>query len=175
MAIPVDEAALIKLMDSLGRINTGDKLISWVRKDLQPIFPHGAFICGVGRIHPTGVSPVKLYVSNFPLDYLQSIKQVDGLYFSSAVQNWLATGEVQLLDIGNVDEAELDPGWLEHFKASGLRNIAAHGVYDFTRRHASYFSFHQIPEPLDERHRFLLQILVPHMACILPCCGHCTK
>lgn len=163
MATPADEAAFIKLMDSLGRINTGDRLISWVRKDLQSIFPHGAFVCGVGRIHPTGVSPVKLYVSNFPLDYLQSLKQADGLYFSSAIQNWLATGEVQLLDIGKTDDAEFDAGWLERFKASGLQNLAAHGVYDFTRQHASYFSFHQIPEIPGERHRFILQMLVPHM------------
>ncbi len=163
MATPADEAALIKLMDSLGRINTGDKLISWVRKDLQSIFPHGAFICGVGRIHPAGVSPVKLYVSNFPLDYLQSLKQADGLYFSSAIQNWLATGEVQLLELGKTDDAELDPDWLERFKASNLQNLAAHGVYDFTRQHASYFSFHQIPGTPGARHRFLLQMLVPHM------------
>lgn len=163
MATPADEAALIKLMDSLGRINTGDRLISWVRKDLQSIFPHGAFICGVGRIHPTGISPVKLYVSNFPLDYLQSLKQANGLYFSSAIQNWLATGEVLLLDIGKTDDAELDPDWLERFKASSLQNIAAHGIYDLTRQHASYFSFHQIPGTLRARHRFLLQMLVPHM------------
>lgn len=163
MAIPAEEAVLIKLMDSLARINTGDKLISWVRKELQHIFPHGAFICGVGRIHPAGFAPVKLYVSNFPLEYLRSLKQADGLYFSSAIMNWLTTGEVQLLDIGTTVEAGLDRAWLERFKASGLQNIAAHGVYDFTRQHASYFSFHQIPEPPGERHRFLLQLLVPHM------------
>lgn len=163
MATPADEAVLIKLMQSLARINTGDKLIAWVRKDLQAIFPHGAFICGMGRIHPEGVAPVKLYVSNFPLDYLRSLKQEDGLYFSSAIKNWLATGEVQLLEVDSADVDGLDPLWLERFKASGLRNIAAHGVCDFTRQHASYFSFHQIPETPGERHRFMLQMLVPHM------------
>ena len=163
MTTPADEATLIKLMQSLSRINTGDKLISWVRQDLQSIFPHGAFICGMGRIHPMGVAPVKLYVSNFPLDYLRSLKQEDGLYFSSAIKNWLATGEVQLLDTVSSEVEGLDPNWLAGFKASGLRNIAAHGVCDFMRQHASYFSFHQIPETPGERHRFMLQMLVPHM------------
>lgn len=163
MSAPADEKTLIKLLDSLSRINTGEKLISWVRKDLQQVMPHRAFICGYGRIHPAGIATVKLFSWHFPVDYLRSIKQPDGLYFSEVINNWLATEEVQLFDIGATPEADFDRAWLERFKASDLQNIAAHGVYDFSRHHASYFSFHQIPEPPGERHRFLLNILVPHM------------
>ena len=163
MLAPADETVLVKLLDSLGRVATGEALISWVRKDLQQIFPHRAFICGVGRIHRAGVAPIKVFASNFPLDYLNALKQPDGLYASSAVKSWLASGEVQLLDAATMNCEEMDCTWLERFKASGLKNIAAHGVYDFSRQHASYFSFHQIPEPLGERHRFLLKFFVPHM------------
>lgn len=163
MSAPVDEKFLIKLLDSLSRINTEEKFISWVRKDLQQILPHRAFICGYGRIHPTGFAPVKLFSWHFPADYLRLIKRSDGLYFSEVINNWLATEEVQLFDIGAMPEADFDRAWLERFKVSGLQNIAAHGVYDLSRHHASYFSFHQIPEPVDERYRFLLNILVPHM------------
>ncbi|MDP2252954.1 MAG: hypothetical protein Q8J60_02120, partial [Thiobacillus sp.] len=79
MSAPVDEKFLIELLDSLSRINTGEKLISWVRKDLQHVLPHRTFICGYGRIHPAGIAPVKLFSWNFPADYLRLIKQPDGL------------------------------------------------------------------------------------------------
>lgn len=154
---------LIKLLESLDSIGTGEELIAWVRKDLQTLFPHGAFICGVGRIHRTGVTPVKFFASNFPEDYLLALRQPDGLYYSSIIKNWLASGEVQLFDSDGYFDASLDKVWLDRFKASGLKNIAAHGAYDLSRHHASFFSFHQIPGPLDESHRNRLRILVPHM------------
>lgn len=158
-----DETALIQLLESLGQIQTKEALVSWVSKDLQGVLPHRAFICGMGRIHRAGVAPIKLFAWNFPAEYLQSLKHAAGLYTSPIMKNWLASGEVQLLDPAETAGVSLDRDWLERFEASGLKNIAAHGVCDYTRQHASYFSFHQIPGVLGERHRFLLNILVPHM------------
>jgi transcriptional regulator EpsA len=163
MATPTDDSALIKLLESLDLITSGDQLTGWVSQDLQPVFLHGAFICGMGRIHSTGVSPVKLFASNFPVDYLRTLKQSGGLIMSPVIKNWLDSGEVQLLDIERPVGTKIDAGWLEHFKASGLQNIAAHGAYDLSRQYASYFSFHQIPRPLGDGHRRTLKILVPHM------------
>lgn len=163
MSASEGEKALVELLDSLSRINTGEKLIAWVQTDVQQVLPHGAFICGLGRIHRVGVSPVKLFAWHFPTDYLRSLKQADGLYFSQAIKNWLATEEVQLFDADRAPAADVDPAWLERFKTSGLQNLASHGVCDFSRQHASYFSFHQLVEPPGERHRFLLNILIPHM------------
>ncbi|MDZ7595820.1 MAG: LuxR C-terminal-related transcriptional regulator [Thiobacillus sp.] len=163
MTAPADETALIQLMESLGQIITGEAFISWIQNDLQRVFPHGAFICGVGRVHRAGVAPAKLFTSNFPLDYLQSLKQPDGLYLSAVMKNWLASGEVQLLDSEWPVDARMDIAWLERFKASGLQNIAAHGAYDLSRQYASYFSFHQIPRPLGDGHRYRLKLLVPHL------------
>ncbi|MHB1053073.1 MAG: helix-turn-helix transcriptional regulator [Thiobacillus sp.] len=144
-------------------IATGDELTAWASKYLQPVFPHGAFICGMGRIHSTGVVPLKLFASNFPVDYLRTLKQTGGLITSPVITKWLASGEVQLLDSEGPVDVKVDKAWLEHFKASGLQNIAAHGAYDLSRQYASYFSFHQIPRPLGEGHRRQLKILVPHM------------
>ena len=163
MALPTEESTIIHLIELLGPIDTGDGLISWVEQDLKQIQPHGAFICGMGKIQRTGVSPIKFFASNFPVDYLRALKQPDGLYFSAAINNWLKSGEIQLLGSEGIANADLDRAWLERFRASGLQNIAAHGVYEYSRQHASYFSFHQIPEPLGERHKRLLKLLVPHM------------
>lgn len=163
MASPAEETTLIRLLELLGQISTGDELISWVEQDLQQILAHGVFICGMGKVQRTGVSPIKFFSSKFPVDYLRALKQPDGLYFSAAINNWQKSGEVQLLDSKAIANAKLDRAWLERFRASGLQNIAAHGVYEYSRQHASYFSFHQLPEPLGEQHRRLLNILVPHM------------
>jgi transcriptional regulator EpsA len=163
MTPSTEETKIIRLLDLLGHVNTGDELISWVEQDLKQILPHEVFICGMGKVQRAGVSPIKFFASNFPVDYLRALKQPDGLYFSAAINSWLKSGEVQLLDSEAIAHAKLDCTWLERFRASGLQNIAAHGVYEYSRQHASYFSFHQMPEPLGERHKRLLNLLVPHM------------
>lgn len=163
MTMPAYETQLLKTLDSLTLINTGEELILWVSKDLQLTFPHGAFICGMGQVHSTSVAPFKYFTSNFPMDYLRSLTKPNGLYFSSAIKLWLETNDVQLLDVEYTDDVSLDPEWLQHFRRSGLRNIAAYGIYDSYRQYASYFSFHQIPGPLGEQQRRLLKIFVPSM------------
>jgi len=163
MTAIADHTSFIKLLESLDSIGTGEELIAWVSKELQTVFPHGAFICCVGRIHRTGVSPVKVFTSNFPPDYLRALKLPDGLYLSPIMKNWLASGEVQLFDSEGPIDVSLDKVWLDRFKDSSLKNIVAHGAYDLSRHHASYFSFHQIPGPLGESHRNRVRILVPHM------------
>jgi hypothetical protein len=78
MASPAEETTIVRLLELLGQINTGDELISWVEQDLQPTLAHGAFICGMGKVQRSGVSPIKFFASNFPVDYLRALKQPDG-------------------------------------------------------------------------------------------------
>ena len=158
-----DETGLFGLLETLGTLSTGDELTAWADTDLQAYFPHGAFICGVGRIYPSGVQPIRVFSSRFPLEYLRALEQPNGYLLSPVMKNWLDSGEVQLLDKNDLVDARLDRQWLEHFKASGLQNIAAHGAHDLSRQYTSYFSFHQIAAPLGEWHRRRLKILVPSM------------
>lgn len=163
-----NDSALIQLLESLDHIGTADQLRHWVDSDLQTVMPHGAFICGVGQIQNKGLAPVALIGSHFPQTYLSSLKRPDGLYFSPTIKNWLRSGEAQVMDIEWPMLMPLDAPWLAHFKASGLRNIAAHGVVDYAHRHVSYFSFHQIPRPWDATQtRQHLKILVPHLHTVL--------
>ncbi len=55
------------------------------------------------------------------------------------------------------------PGWLDNFLKFGLLNLAAHGLCDFDKHTASYFSFSCIPGSLNQRHAYLLKLLVPHL------------
>lgn len=167
MPTPADEITFVRLLESLDSIHTGAQLSQWVSTDLQVYFPHGAFICGLGRIHQDRLAPVKLIASNFPVEYLRLLKQPDGLFASSVIKNWLACGEVQLVEGRSLKDKNLDSAWLARFQVSGLQNVAAHGVKDFSNRYASYFSFHQIPPPLGEIHRYRLKMLVPHLHIVL--------
>lgn len=136
---------------------------------MQAFFAHGAFICGIGRLHKKGISPVKLISYNFPESYLTLLKQHDGLIFSSVINSWLRTGEVQLVDPNalNFSNSSVDSVWLSNFRNSGLVNLAAHGLLDYTRHYISYFSFHQIPGCLGPIHRRRLKLLVPYLNAIL--------
>lgn len=170
MPHPDEDSIIVRLLESADSITTEDQFIKWARTDLQAFFPHGAFICGVGRIHKKGISPVKLIISNFPADYLTLLKQPDGLIFSSIIKNWLHTGEVQLVDPNSpvfTINSVLDAAWLNNFISSGLVNLAAHGLLDYTRHYVSYFSFHQIPGLLGSVHRNRLKILVPFLNALL--------
>lgn len=161
-----EDTLFLRLLESTDLITSEDQLIQWFNVDLQRLFPHETFICGIGRLHKKGISPVKLIYSNFPEEYLKLLKQPDGLIFSSAIRNWLRTSEVQLIDPSAPDfcmQPGLDSGWLSQFKASGLKNLAAHGLLDYTRHYISYFSFHQIPGLLNAGHKKRLKILVPYL------------
>ena len=164
-----EDSLILQLLESTDSITTEDQFVKWVSTDLQRLFPHGAFICGVGRLHKKGISPVKLISSHFPEDYLALLKQPDGLILSSVIKNWLRTGEVQLVDLNapNISNQNLDTRWLNNFRNSGLINLAAHGLLDYTRHYISYFSFHQIPGLLGPAHRKQLKLLVPYLNAVL--------
>lgn len=164
------DSIVLRLLESTDSISTEDQFKKWINTDLQVLFPHGAFICGVGRLHKKGISPIKLIASNFPDDYLKILKQPDGLIFSSVINNWLRTTEVQLVDPNAPDfsiHPGLDSAWLNQFRASGLKNLAAHGSLDYTRHYISYFSFHQIPGLLGTAHCKRLKLLVPFLNAVL--------
>lgn len=156
-----EDRLVVQLLDSLDRVESGEALLAWAQSDFQRALPHRAFMCGFGRVHRAGITFAKMYAWNVPADYLRGQKQADGQFVCPAIRQWLATAEVQLLDPRGGMATSADPLWLARFNASGLKNIAAHGMHDFSRHYASYFSFHQIPEPLGERHRFLLRIIGP--------------
>jgi len=93
MKHPADETELIGLLETLGTLTTGDELTAWADTDLQGYFPHGAFICGIGRIHSSGVQPIRVFSSHFPQDYLRALEQPNGYLLSPVMKNWLDSGE----------------------------------------------------------------------------------
>lgn len=149
-------------LDALHQVSSAPDFVAWTRAHLRCVLPHGALICGVGRIEGRGALPLAVLTDDFPGDYLVAIRGPDGQYHTPTMQRWLASGEPQLFE-ADAPAAGTDPEWLRLFLDSDLRNIAAHGVFDVARGYASYFSLHRIPGRLGESHRRALRLIVPHM------------
>lgn len=158
----IEPTVFLEALDALHKVSSAPEFIAWTRAHLRRLLPHGALICGVGRIQGRGAVPIAVLADEFPGDYLDAIEAPDGQYHTPTMQRWLVSGEPQLFE-AEASAAGTDPEWLRLFLDSGLRNIAAHGVFDVARGYASYFSLHRIPGRLGESHRRTLRLIVPHM------------
>lgn len=158
-----NDSALIKIITSLHAIDTAEALTAWAKHELQPVFPHGAFLFGLWRVKPGGITPLKYYAWNYPGDYLDAHMQANGLYDSALLHGWFASGEAQLLNAESIATTHASAACTVRLLQSGLQNVAVHGVWDYARHHASSFCFHRLPEPLVTEHRFVLEFMVPHL------------
>ncbi len=156
----INGTALVVAMESLNQVSSNDDLTAWTQTDFQAAFPHGAFIACLGRVLDTGVKPIAVLSANFPEESLNIAHRTNGHYDSFLMRRWLQSGEPQLFDLSRDAEA-LHMGCLDAFKASGLQNIAAHGLLDVNRDHASFFSFHQLPYPPREEQARVLKLIIP--------------
>jgi transcriptional regulator EpsA len=166
------EANFFAALASLSQVYTQTDFTDWLQVDVQSILPHRVFIGGFGKVLDVGVSPLEIVSVNFPDAYLNHAQYAISRYGTYMMQRWLQTGEPQLYDL-SFGAAGVPPDWLARFTASGLQNLAAHGVFDIDQEHVSYFSFHQMPAPPGEEHKHLLKLLIPHLHVALQrCCRH---
>jgi transcriptional regulator EpsA len=156
---------LMPLLASLGRTNSRIEFIAWCREALSRYLPHGAFICCLGKVEADGkrATPIESLAHEFPLEFVHGDLCQPGNFRANIMRYWLGSGEPILANSEDVARIINDPDGLTNFHAGGLCNIAAHGMHDFTRVYVSHFSFHKIPEHLEERHARILEILVPPM------------
>jgi DNA-binding CsgD family transcriptional regulator len=90
------------------------------------------------------------------------MQEQDGILKTFLMPQWLESGQPQSFDMLR-NNPDLDSGSVEKFLASGLRNIVAHGMYDISREHLSFFSFHQLPYPPRAEQEKTLKMIVPAM------------
>lgn len=159
---PTSQFALLRTLESLMPVRTLEQFRQWSNTHLQGVFPHGTLVCGIGKIARNGVLVDRLIGINFPWEYLDHIKQADGLLRSPVIDRWCREQRPQLFEPAAEVNA-MEPGWLSAFHRHGLHNIAAHGVRNLNSPVLSYFSFSRIPGKLTPYHAYLLELLVPHM------------
>lgn len=143
-------------------IHTIDEFRQWTRDAIRPIFPHQSLAFGYGRIHGAGVNIDGVFAVDCPVEHLRKIRNSAGFIDSPILRLWVAAREPQFFEADRPwPDAPLE--WLQQFRTNGLKNAAAHGVYDPERCLASYFSFHGLPCPLGGSQAETLKWLVPLM------------
>ncbi|MBI5891024.1 MAG: autoinducer binding domain-containing protein [Nitrosomonadales bacterium] len=159
-----ERADFVEIVESGMHIKTRDEFFKWTQAELQLIFPHGMLVCGVGRLGKDVVQIQNVMGCNFPDEYIQALQRPDGLTHSPIIQRWLKEQQPILFEPDcEVTQKLAPPGWLDNFHRYGLVNLAAHGQRDADSHSASYFSFSRIPGSLNQRHAYLLKLLVPHL------------
>ena len=148
------------------RVVTVDEYKSWVRNKVRSAFPHGMLASGYGHLHAGGVALDCVVTVDFPLDYLDKLRNRAGGIDTPILRRWLATHQPQLFEIDR-PWPDVPAAWLGTFRGSGMLNIASHGTYDDERCVASYVSFHRIPGRLGEWHADALRRLAPVMHKVL--------
>jgi len=165
----INRPALVAAVETLGDVSSHTDFVAWTQTEFHRAFPHGAFMACIGKVFDNGVKPMALVSFNCPDAYMLSTRQPRGVYSTFRMQQWMQSGEPQLFDLQR-DAAAPGGGCLKDFRASGLQNIAAHGLYDVTREHLSFFSFHQLPHPPRAEQEKSLKMIVPAMhAALLRC------
>ena len=127
-----------------GGVKTVDEYKEWTREKIRPVFPHKVLGSGHGHLHAGGVALDYVVTVDYPASYLQGIRNRVGAIDSPILRRWLATREPQLFEAAR-PWPDVPAAWLECFRECGLKNTAAHAVYDTERCVGTYHSFHRIP------------------------------
>ncbi|SDY89646.1 transcriptional regulator EpsA [Collimonas sp. OK242] len=150
------------LIRDAASVQTIDDFKQWTREAIRPIFPHETLGCGYGRIHAGGVGTDGIIAVDYPIEHLKDICNKAGGLDTPILRRWLLTREPQLFD-GDVPWPDIPQHWFEQFQRHGMKNVAAHAVYDTERCIGTYHSFHRIPGVLGETHIAMLRQLAPIM------------
>lgn len=154
--------ALLDAIDELESVTSVEALCRCADGRLQSLLPHKGFVCGIGASMASW-HPYWLVNHRFPLQYLGAIRQASGGYDSEMIQRWKATQSPVCADPGARTGRWWSDGWMAQAVAAGLTNLIGHGFVDLNGEGASYFCFIRIPEPLRERHVYLMKRLIPHL------------
>lgn len=144
------------------RIHTIDAFKEWTRTRIRSVFPHGTLGCGYGHLHAGGVALDYVLTIDYPESYWHGVRNRAGGIDTPILRRWLATREPQLFEEDR-PWPDVPAPWFECFREHGMRNTAAHAVYDTERCVGTYHSFHRIPGRLGRGHAEALERLVPIM------------
>lgn len=149
----------IAVIESLLNVRTATQFLQWTKGELQNLFPHEIFVCGIGRIHIDGIKINRMLSSS---GYIQAIRRPNGEVFSPIVARWCQEQRPQLFETESV-QTGYPVKWLAIVQEYQLRNIATHGMRDLNGNVSSYFNFSRIPGKLTAHHAHTLTLLVPHL------------
>ena len=143
-------------------VNTIEEFKDWTRTKIRAVFPHATLGCGYGHLHAGGVALDYVLTVDYPESYWHGIRNRAGGLDTPILRRWLATREPQLFEADR-PWPDVPAAWFECFQEHGMKNTAAHAVYDTERCIGTYHSFHRIPGRLGSAHVEALKQLAPVM------------
>ena len=152
--------------DEADGVETIDEYKAWTRGKIRELIPHKTLGSGYGHLHAGGVALDYLVTVDYPTRHLQGMRNRVGAIDTPILRRWLVTREPQLFEAAS-PWPDTPPEWLASFRESGMKNAAAHAVYDAERCVGTYHSFHRIPGRLGEKHIEALKELAPLMHKVL--------
>jgi len=149
-----------RLLNSLAAVDTIEEFKAWTRTQLRPVLPHGALICGLGRLHAGGVGLDYLVTVDYPTEHIEAIRNQVGAIDTPILRRWLLTQQPVTFD-ADAPWPDTPGDWLDSFRRHRLQNVVAHACYDRTRCVGTYHSVYRIPVQPDQRYIETLCALVP--------------
>ena len=136
---------------------------SLVRTYVNPVLPHRSSIAVLGSLSFDHLAIHQLIGIDGPESFLNAIPRCSKLSDRPLVAKWLATREPVVVDPVR-DGHLLSALERQEIKTLGLGRWAAYGQIDLPSRRASYFSFAGVHALVnDERARYVLQLMTPHL------------
>ena len=160
-----ERESLFHIIDNSLKITKRHHFFLWVQMELQHLLPHEILDCGLrGADGAISMHTFSATDDSPPEHFDHVTPPKDGL-ISQMIAIWQKTGQPCLLDPeGNANPIDLRfLGQVNLLQVSGLRNIAAHGIPHINGSPLGFFCFSGLPDRLGARHRYLLEILVPHL------------
>lgn len=147
-------------LQTLGRIQTAEELLAWTGTRLRAVVPHDAFACGMARIGPNSMKPILVLTSNTPADFASFVENAESLH--DLARNLDREG-ILIAAAESASEVEPPGSWRAYLHRNRLANMACHGIVEYSRNYASWFTLFRVPDELPEHPCRLLQLYTPHV------------
>lgn len=142
-------------------VKTAEAFIKLCRGPLHDLFPYRLLLAGAGYARGESIVVHHAIGINYPKSYLERLNK-EPVLAGPILTRWMATKEPQLFDTTN-PPYPVSARWLQAVRKNDIRHIAGHGVRDVAGPGASYFTFSGFEENLTDRHRYLLELVVPFL------------
>jgi len=137
-----------------------DDLNKVITTDIRAMIPHQMTGYGLGELPSRRV--LRLENIDFPAGYLKQVIDENNILASPVAKRWCDDLVPQIISGDNLPAA-MPADWLKGFVDFNIKNMISHGILDISGRNTSYFCFAHFAQEPTEHHRYIIEILVPHL------------
>ena len=154
-------------------VKTAEEFIKLCRGPLHDLFAYRMLLAGAGYARGQSIVVHHAIGINYPKSYLGRLNK-EPVLAGPILTRWMTTRVPQLFDT-DYPPYPVSARWLQAVRKNDIHHIAGHGVRDVAGPGASYFTFSGFEENLTNRHRYLLELIVPFLHQALSRIGNSTR